>query len=103
MKAEDLSTFDDDSRRPDVSALDAGSGDGTVLAEALVKRCHELLDELEKFRQYLAERKREHTVELKPFRNSVVAELKSLEKVSCVRRTSKFQPSHPNMLDHNVC
>ena len=49
--------------------------------EDLLARCHALLNELEEFRTFLAERKKEHTVELRQFRSSVQSELKSLEKV----------------------
>ncbi|KAI4168397.1 MAG: hypothetical protein LQ343_006406 [Gyalolechia ehrenbergii] len=56
-------------------------GDGTELAEDLLKGCHELLNELQTFQKYLEEQKREHTVEVKPFRNSITAELKSLERL----------------------
>lgn len=53
--------------------------------EDLLARCHVLLNELEEFRTFLAERKKEHTVELRQFRSSVQSELKSLEKVGHLR------------------
>lgn len=53
----------------------------TVTVEGLLARCHALLGELEDFRRYLAEHKKEHAVELRQFRNSVTSELKSLERV----------------------
>ncbi|KAL8933533.1 MAG: hypothetical protein Q9211_005734 [Gyalolechia sp. 1 TL-2023] len=84
MQADDLSTIEDDTRETSVLSDRASSHDrrdGTELAEALLKGCHELLNELQRFQQYLEEQKREHTVELKPFRNSITAELKSLEKL----------------------
>ena len=52
-----------------------------ISADALLTKCHELLDELEKFQAFLLQEKKEHTVQLRQFRNSVIAELKSLEKV----------------------
>ena len=57
--------------------------------EDLLAKCHALLDELEEFRTFLVERKKEHTVELRQFRSSVQSELKSLEKV----RSSAFVQS----------
>ncbi|MCJ1357072.1 MAG: hypothetical protein MMC33_007068 [Icmadophila ericetorum] len=53
-----------------------------VTVEDLLARCHALLHELSEFRQHLIEHKKEHTVELRQFRNSVTSELKSLEKLS---------------------
>ncbi len=61
---------------------DRSSVQGAILAENLVERCQELLNELEAFQKYLRECKQEQSVELKPFRNSIAAELKSLERVS---------------------
>ncbi|KAL8930124.1 MAG: hypothetical protein Q9172_000209, partial [Xanthocarpia lactea] len=57
------------------------SNEGALLAEDLVKRCNQLLGELEAFQQYLAQSQQGQNVEVKPFRNSVAAELKSLEKL----------------------
>ncbi len=54
----------------------------TVRVEDLLHNCHALLNELEAFRTFLVQRRKEHTVEIRQFRNSVQAELKSLEKVS---------------------
>ncbi|MCJ1376972.1 hypothetical protein MMC17_000062 [Xylographa soralifera] len=53
-----------------------------ISADALLTKCHELLDELEKFQAFLLQEKKEHTVQLRQFRNSVVSELKSLEKLA---------------------
>lgn len=53
----------------------------TVRVEDLLRKCHALLNELEAFRTFLVQRKKEHTVEIRQFRNSVQSELKSLEKV----------------------
>ena len=52
--------------------------------DTLLAKCHELLGELEDFRKFLVEQKKEHTVELRQFRNSVTSELKSLERV-CIQ------------------
>lgn len=82
MQADDLSTIEDESRELDSPANEAILVDGAVLADDLVRRCHKLLNELSAFQQYLIERKREHTVELKPFHHSISAEGKSLEKVN---------------------
>ena len=66
------------------------SNEGALLAEDLVRRCKQLLGELEAFQQYLAHSQQGQNVEVKPFRNSVAAELKSLEKVGDVRSRSKM-------------
>lgn len=56
-----------------------------VRVDELLAGCHDLLKELEDFQKFLVVQKKEHVVEIRQFRNSVVSELKSLEKVS-VRR-----------------
>lgn len=82
MQADDLSTLEDDTREIDSPSNKASPLDGAVLADDLVRRCQQLLDELDAFQKYLIKCKREHTVELKPFRHSISAELKFLEKVN---------------------
>ena len=52
-----------------------------VSVDGLLAQCHDLLKELEQFQAFLVERKKEHTVELRQFRNSVTSELRSLERV----------------------
>lgn len=59
----------------------ASSADGTLLVEDLLKRCHDLLSELDQFRTFLVESKKLNAVEIRQFHNSVLAELKSLERV----------------------
>ncbi|KAL9013945.1 MAG: hypothetical protein Q9173_001382 [Seirophora scorigena] len=81
MQADDLSTIEDETRELDSPSNKASPLDGAVLADDLVMRCQELLDELDAFQKYLIECKREHSVELKPFRHSISAELKFLEKL----------------------
>ncbi|KAL8705689.1 MAG: hypothetical protein Q9201_001209 [Fulgogasparrea decipioides] len=81
MHADDLSTIEDDTRTPHELPNKSSLSEGANIAEDLVRRCRELLTELESFQEYLAEQKPEHEVELKPFRNTVTAELKSLEKL----------------------
>ena len=49
--------------------------------EALLARCRDLLFELESFEAYLQQRKKGKTVDLNTFKNTLRAELKSLEKV----------------------
>ena len=56
-----------------------------ISADTLLTKCHELLDELEQFQAFLVQEKKEHTVQLRQFRNSVISELKSLEKVVYVQ------------------
>ena len=51
------------------------------ILEDLLAKCYDLLEELEQFREFLVKRNKEQTVELRPFRNSIQSELKSLERV----------------------
>lgn len=94
MQADDLSTLEDDTRRPSEPSADANSIGAVDIAKDLVKRCHELLNELKAFHTYIKECRREHTVEVKPFLNTVTAELRSLEKVSCYIVLLIFTCSH---------
>ena len=55
--------------------------DGTILVEDLLKKCEDLLDELDQFRTFLVESKKQNAVEIRQFHNSVLSELKSLERV----------------------
>lgn len=64
---------------------------GPVRVEDLLCNCHALLHELEAFRTFLVERKQEHPVEIRQFRNAVQSELKSLEKVRA------FTPPTPHV------
>lgn len=61
--------------------LDEPRPEGIIIAEELLQKCHQLLSELEQFRTFLAERKKEHIVDVRQFHNLVRSELKSLEKV----------------------
>lgn len=56
--------------------------DGAILVEDLLRQCHQMLAELKQFRDFLSEQKKEHLVDIRLFHNSVLSELKSLEKVS---------------------
>ncbi|KAL9585411.1 MAG: hypothetical protein Q9203_004261, partial [Teloschistes exilis] len=89
MQADDLSTLEDDTRHPSESREDANSMGAMDIAKDLVKRCHELLNELKAFHTYIKEYKREDTVELKPFLNTVTAELRSLEKLRAAETESE--------------
>lgn len=55
--------------------------EGIIIAEELLHKCHQLLSELEQFRIFLTEQKKDHIVDIRQFYNSVRSELKSLEKV----------------------
>ena len=79
-----------------------------MLVEDLLRNCHNLLHELEEFRTFLTQHKKEHTVEIRQFRNSVQSELKSLEKVplpappissSEINQVRSYQPQtqHPTV------
>ena len=67
------------------SAKDTESplADGTALAEDLLSKCQILLTELEAFGTFIAEQKLEQdsAADTRKFQNSVVTELKSLQKV----------------------
>ena len=65
--------------------------DDTIGVEDLLRNCHALLHELEAFRTFLVERKKQHTVEIRQFRNSVQSELKSLEKVRSLTTHPPFR------------
>lgn len=94
MQADDLSTLEDDTRPPNESREDANAIGAMDIAKDLVKRCHELLNELEAFHTFIKICNREHTVELKPFVNTVTSELRSLEKVSYYLVPSIFTYLH---------
>ncbi|KAL8643799.1 MAG: hypothetical protein Q9226_008115, partial [Calogaya cf. arnoldii] len=79
-QADDLSTLEDDTRSLGESSRTT-LNEGTLLAEDLVRRCDKLLGELEAYQKYLARSNQGDNVEIKPFRNSIAAELKSLEKL----------------------
>ncbi|KAI4261354.1 MAG: hypothetical protein L6R42_003447 [Xanthoria sp. 1 TBL-2021] len=79
-QADDRSTIEDDTRSLGEFSRTT-LNDGRLLVEELVKRCDKLLGELEAYQSYLAQNKQGHNVEVKPFRNSIAAELKSLEKL----------------------
>lgn len=51
------------------------------LREDLLRQCQVLLSELEEFQQYLVKQKKDSSVELRHFKNSVRTEVNSLEKV----------------------
>ena len=74
----------------DEAGRDLQSSSNVTSVDTLLEKCHELIGELEAFRQYLAQQKKEHTVELRQFRNSVASELKSLERVSSYSRPNVF-------------
>jgi hypothetical protein len=49
--------------------------------DRLVVDCHALLSDLLAYQAFLAAHKRDKIVEIRPFRNAVASELKSLERV----------------------
>ena len=67
VEDEDNGPLQDQSQVPDIGEL--------------LKKCSGLLSELEAFHSFLKERKREQNVELRHFRNSILAEQRLLEKV----------------------
>ncbi|KAL8712102.1 MAG: hypothetical protein Q9220_003536 [cf. Caloplaca sp. 1 TL-2023] len=81
MKADTLSTIEDDTRPQDESVAGPSSNEGPTFADELIARCTELLNELEAFQEHLVNYKRSKSVEVKPFRNSVASELKTLGKL----------------------
>jgi len=54
---------------------------GIQLREDLLQQCQVLLSELEEFQQYLVKQKKDIGVELRHFKNSLITEVRSLEKV----------------------
>ena len=58
-----------------------GSETGPLSAPDLLAECQWLLFELEQFRAYLAQHKKEQSVEVRTYRSRLRAELKALEKV----------------------
>jgi hypothetical protein len=54
---------------------------GIRLREDLLQQCQVLLSELEEFQQHLVKQKKDIGVELRHFKNSVITEVRSLEKV----------------------
>ncbi|KAL9098410.1 MAG: hypothetical protein Q9163_005921 [Psora crenata] len=66
--------------------LQTTSSEGTVLVEALLIRCQNLLDELEAFRDFLRDAKQrqsaEHAVDIKQFHGRVATEMVSLQKLA---------------------
>lgn len=61
-------------------AVDTVYKDGTFAAE-LQEKCRLLLQELEAFQSHLKFEKKEHTVELRVFKNDVQNELKLLTRL----------------------
>ena len=59
----------------------AAPADGAILVEDLLKKCHDLVNELGQFRTFMVENNRQNAVEIRQFQNSILSELKSLEKV----------------------
>ena len=59
----------------------ATSADGAILVEDLLKKCQNLLNELAQFHTFLVESKKQNVVEIRHFQNSILSELKSLERV----------------------
>ncbi|KAL8968315.1 MAG: hypothetical protein Q9183_002519 [Haloplaca sp. 2 TL-2023] len=87
VEADDLSTREDDTRPLDISSNEPS--EGTLLAKDLVRRCQKLLSELETFHEYLKGCSQEHAVEVKPFRNAVQAESRSLDKLCSLDPTAE--------------
>ena len=74
----------------------------SITVDELLDKCHALLNELEQFRVFLVERKKEHTIEIRQFRNSVVSELKSLERVFDPLSLNPIKQIHPFGLTRRV-
>ncbi len=53
----------------------------SISIDALLTRCHVLLDEIQQFRDYLTEHSKGKGVEMRHFQNSIVSEQKAIEKV----------------------
>ena len=82
-------TLENHDRDQETAPLPAANVDDLLI------QCHRLLKELELFQEFLVERKREHTVELRQFRSSIISELKSLQRV---RRSPTARMNRRTML-----
>ena len=65
----------------EISLEQADPPNGPALAEDLLRKCHQLLSELQNFKAFLSKHKIEHVVDIRQFHNAVRSELKSLERV----------------------
>ena len=62
--------------------LNIAEPDHVRLAANMVSRCSLILIELEEFQCHLREKKREHAVDLRAFKNDIEGELKRIKNVS---------------------
>ena len=53
----------------------------SIPIDDLLTKCHALVAEIQQFRDYLTEHRKEKAVEMRHFQNSIVSEQKSIEKV----------------------
>ena len=53
-----------------------------LTVDILLSKCHILIEEIQQFRVYLAEHKKEKEVDIQRFYNTTLSEQKSIEKVS---------------------
>ena len=56
-------------------------GSESISIGDLLTKCHSLLDEIQQFRDYLIEHKKEKEVEIRHFQTTILSERKSIEKV----------------------
>ena len=53
----------------------------TITIDSLLERCHSLLDEIQRFQEYLVQHRKDKEVDVRHFQNAIVSEQKSLDKV----------------------
>ena len=53
-----------------------------LTVDDLLSKCHGLIEEIQQFRVYLAQYKKEKEVDIQRFYNTILSEQKSIEKVS---------------------
>ncbi|KAL8816177.1 MAG: hypothetical protein Q9191_008373, partial [Dirinaria sp. TL-2023a] len=52
----------------------------SITIDSLLARCHNLLDEIQQFRDFLAQHRKDKDVDVRHFQNGILSEQKSLEK-----------------------
>lgn len=53
----------------------------SITIESLLAKCQNLLDEIQQFRDYLGQHRKDKEVDVRHFQNAILSEQKSLEKV----------------------
>jgi hypothetical protein len=75
---------------------------GEEIVEQLVERCQVLLNELERFKDYLVEHKRDGTVEYRNFRNELKSEVRFLKRLQNQRAKDDAERIRHNASSSNL-